>query len=393
MFKSFLFLLFSSLFIFASTINPLPSSTLVDKSHWDYKWYQLTIHDQSVPLTVDIVTNKNCISKLVFLIPANGMNFTSSYFFDNDTTTNESLTKYLLKNNCMVVGINPREDNLQPLQSIDSTIKNWGYDFHAKDINKIISYIKSIYPMPYVIAGHSFGGALALHAASIKKDPCCKKIVVLDLYNPNMNDPNISQLFSLFSNTFDTLIEYNQYADNFVNTFKYTLPLYYDAPNLDTGFPRSYFGYDSTFTMKNFIGFSLINSNVIPDQTTPFTGMNNNWTLQKGLVSGTYTMQADPLQDTFTLDYLSIDKISTIMNYTNAGVCPNKMYVDFYNNVTDFSKIYSPVVWINTAGGYDTNFYAAKNIIPKASTYVVPNLGHMDILINNPNNIWSLIIK
>ena len=354
----------------------------------DWSWLEVNFYDEQYPLTVDVVgSNFQTVKKVIYLLPGGGVNFRSSFF----TPIDNNLAQFLRTKGYLVIGITPREDKAPAGMS---SMTNWGLAMHKQDITKVISTIQSRINKKYRVLGHSFGAVYALDYASTCEDPLYEKVIALDIYSFDHSPAAV-----ISYGIFEQAALQEPYADASFTDTKSLALVSLLLPKIDSGESRGAFG-PGNFTWEGLFYFSLINTRYV-------SGVDIlEWPLEQSYAAGKYYPARCPLFDTYYLTKSDINTVRSMIFMIGSGLIPYAVYRDVYdvNGYNDGSaghysikwadwKNEKPVIWLNTALGFNWNMAGAYQVPDDVSvtTDVIPEYGHLDILLSRTaqRDVWG----
>jgi pimeloyl-ACP methyl ester carboxylesterase len=364
-------------------------------------WTQLEVHDETYPLTVDIVASTaSSASKVIYLIPGGGATFEGSYL----TPRAENLSQFFLEQGYLVVGITARASTMPATVTNHAFAAGWGLAKHRSDVRSIVERIQPALDLPYEVLGHSYGASIALDYAS-KHAAEMARVIALDIYSIDpARDPRAIRDASATYAAHVLLLAQGIFLD----PAGAALPLFAswsDAERVaDSGVPRIALGYPGNFTNESWFYYTQIYSSQMPSLHTLLTGLTGDWPLIGSMFAGAYRLALDARRDEFS--FTNVER-STLLEATTAtpnGLFPIALARDYWAVTAgnpaytiDWAAIACKLVWLNTELGYAAQSHGAA-LAQQAGNRdvvvdIVPGYGHNDILLgrNARSDAWSRI--
>ena len=365
-------------------------------------WVEADFYDEPYPLTLNVVAAKYPFpAKVIYLLPASGLNFRSSFF----TPIEESLASYLATNGYLVVGITPREDNV-PIEADPGIMAKWGMLKHREDVHKIIQLVQELVRMPYDVLGHSLGAITALDYAGAYSNKQFRSIMLLDIpaFDPVRQRDKIA-CARLALKACHQLLKDNVYWDTSIADYRLLMAAATFYPDVDSGQPRIGLGLPGNFTFNGLLHFSLIFSASLPGIITELTGLPQEWPMVQGNTAGDYEFASTPPEDRFELTRTDVDRLRQALAEVKSGTAPVALLRDYTSaiaNLQDYrihwAGIQEKVTWLNGELGMGAQTFGAKLIWGSGNTNVtvavIPGYGHVDLIYSETarEDVWSRLL-
>jgi pimeloyl-ACP methyl ester carboxylesterase len=367
----------------------------------DWSWLQFEVYDEAYPLTIDIVASKHEEPRrIIYFLPGGGTNFQASFF----SPVEANLAHDFRERGYLVIGITPREDSIAYGTQDFSFTQTWGMDKQRADVRSIIANVQRVLPLPYEVLGHSYGASTALDYAS-KYSHELERVIALDIYSidPELDPQGVAQAEATRA-THVELLNQGTYVD----------PGGADAPLLsmwtdeersaDSGVSREELGVPGNFTNESLYYFALIYAGDLPGLHSSATGLSGDWPMFQGTFAGTYTLDPDPLADTYVLTHVDESTLLTSSAASGSGLYSIAFARDYWSVVAgnpeyaiDWSAITTKLVWMNCELGYGTQTHGAE-LARKAGNaevevFIIPGYGHGDVLSSRSadKDAWELL--
>jgi pimeloyl-ACP methyl ester carboxylesterase len=381
------------------------SERIQDVRDDDWIWIEIDLHDETYPITIDVVASRNAkADHVLYMLPGGSVNFRSSFF----TPTDHNLTHFMRERGAVVVGISPREDNVPSTLDDYSFMADWGLKKHRADIRSVVDVVQAVAGLPYDMLGHSYGASCALDYAANDADDL-RRLIVLDIYSmvPGTMAPGASPGDDAAELTYQAHVELMRqgvYHDTSYGSTKLAVSLAEQAPGLDSGVSRADAGYPGNFLLEAYLYYSLIYSAPLPGIHTPITGLPGDWLMKQSTLAGAYTLARSPGGDRYSFEHTRIETLREAAAKIGGGLIPVALERDFWavnagnpDYVIAFEKIRAEVTWLNTEFGYNEHFYGAQRIAeagnPHVTTAIIPGYGHADMVwsATAAEDAWSLL--
>jgi pimeloyl-ACP methyl ester carboxylesterase len=374
----------------AAALEESADSTRVqDVSEDGWIWIEIELHDETYPLTVDVVASRNAnADHIVYMLPGGSVNFRSSFFTPHD----RNLAHFMRERGGLVVGISPREDNVPATLGDYSFMADWGLAKHRADVRSVVSVARSVTALPYDLLGHSYGASCALDYAANDADDL-RRLIVLDIYSMA---PGASLGMEAAERTYRAhvdLLSQGVYHDTSYGGTKSGASLAQLAPGIDSGISRADAGFPGNFQLEAYLYYSLIHSAPLPGVHTPITDLPGDWLMKQSMLAGRYTLAQNPRSDRYSFDHTQIETFRESASKIGGGLIPVALERDFWavtagnpDYVIPFEDIKAEVIWLNAELGYAEHSYAAQRIAeagnPRVTTAIIAGYGHGDM-------VWS----
>ncbi len=387
--------------------NKSPIEVTIDTKTEEWRWVELDYYDKEIPLTVDLLSSvKGCSKKIIYILPASGMNFRSSFFFNPE---GKNLAHFLREQGYLVVGITSREDNLT-LEDKLKRVSKWGIARHRKDVRKIVKVLKkklknNLQTRKYDMLGYSFSSATVLDYAARYNDAKLDRIMIQELYSFNPEDEDNTQKCDVLSNGLQELIDNSETVDKSLGDLKQLVVMANDYPDADSGVSRDFVGLPGNFTVGGILHFWLVNTAPLPGTHTHITGLPRDWPIIKSTIAGTYNFAQDPVDDTYSLSLMSMENLLRVAVNMNSGYMPLAIVRDWaavnaQNGMYEinWNAIDAEVVWINGELGYGDQLHAAGFIRDNGNenvrTLLVPGYGNADTVLSATaeTDVWMHLV-
>jgi pimeloyl-ACP methyl ester carboxylesterase len=363
-------------------------------------WIAVELHDETYPLTVDVVASRNAkADHIVYMLPGGSVNFGSSFFTPRD----RNLAHFMRERGGLIVGISAREDNVPSTLEDYSFMAGWGLAKHRADIRSVVSAVQSVTALPYDLLGHSYGASCALdYAANDAGD--LRRLIVLDIYSMA---PGASLGVEAAERTYQAhvaLMSQGVYHDTSYADTKTGANLAELLPDVDSGVSRADAGYPGNFLLEAYLYYSLINTAPLPGIHTPITDLPGDWLMKQSMLAGQYTLAQNPRADRFSFDHTQIETFRESAAKIGGGLVPVALERDFWavnagnpDYVIPFQDIKAEVIWLNAELGYAEHSHAAQQIEAggnqRVTTAIIPGYGHGDMIwsATAAADVWSML--
>jgi len=370
----------------------------------EMRWVEADVYagESEHPITVNVLARRRArTTRVIYLLTTSSLNYRSSFF----TPMEKGLAYYLATRGYLVVGITPREDNVEPGDDL-SVMAGWGMEQHRDDVRTIIKRVQRGVRLPYDVLGHSFGAIVALDYAGHYSENDFERVMVLDVpsFDPEAQPDMIAKAqLSLWA--YDELLA----TENYVETSLFDLRLLLMAnamfPDADSGQSRAFLELPGNFTFAGLLHFSLIYSASMPGVISPLTGLPQEWPMVLGNAAGTYTYAFDPAADTFGLAHMDVNRLLAVAGAMGSGYAPVALARDYTSAIAD-QELYSvdwagideKVVWVNAGLGMGEQTHGATLIEGAGNedvrVHVIPGYGHADVILgeNAAEDVWELLL-
>jgi pimeloyl-ACP methyl ester carboxylesterase len=370
----------------------------------ELRWVEADVYagESEHPITVNILAmHRPEAVRVMYLLTTSSLNFRGSFF----TPAEKGLAYYLASRGYLVVGITPREDNVEPGDDL-SVMADWGMKQHRDDVRTIIERVQSVVGLPYDVLGHSFGAIVALDYAGHYSEDDFERVMVLDVpsFDPD-TQPLMIAYAQLSLGAYDDLLASGEYVETSLFELRLLLGANAMYPDVDSGVPRAFLGLPGNFTYAGLLHFSLINTAFMPGVIFPLTGLPQEWPMVLGNAAGYYEFALDPLKDEFGLLHVDVNRLLAVAGVMGSGYAPVALARDYTSAIAD-QKLYSvdwagideKVVWINAELGMGEQTHGATHIEEAGNedvqVHVIPGYGHADVILgeNAAEDVWGLLL-
>lgn len=330
------------------------------------------------PVTVDVVADTaRPPHGIAYLLPGGGLNFGAA-FFTPGGADGHNPAHALRRRGLLVVGVTPREDAAADAADVTA---DRGLAAQRRDLARVVGALDSVLGLPYLYAGHSAGGALALDAASRDPSPRLRRVLVLDTTGPYTGD--------LAVRAAATRDAYAAQLARGVHAVDPGLAQLIAQAVTDPAAPSPVpWPPDPAprFTNAGLAHFALVRTAALPGPA--------NWIYAGGHSAGGYAFGAAPAEDRFTLAHTPPATWHAAVSALGSGLLSTALMRDLaaiWAGDTDtyplaWDRIRAEVVWVNTALGRGDHPRGAELIRAggndRVSFTVVPGYGHGDA-------VWS----
>lgn len=365
----------------------------------DWTWLELDLHDQTYPLSIDLLgSNVSAPHAVVYMLPGGATNFRSSFLIPSD----DNLAQFFRAHGYFVVGITPREDTVPADTNDTSFMDQWGMTQHRQDIRSVVSVVQSVVPLPYELLGHSYGAASALdYAAEYPGEPA--RVIALDIYSFNPNtEPSAVQRALRTYQAYVQLRSEGVYADDSYVDFATLVGASFSGPNGKRGFGGDYVRY----TAKELLLFGVIYSGLLPGVHTGITGLPGDWPMAMSTLAGDPSGLLPPNNDNHTFSHISATTLQLVAKELGGGLVSMAFARDYWSVVSlvegahmlPWENITGQVIWLNSELGYYDQMYGAQLIAGGSRAHieagVVAGYGHADMLWSGTarDDVWERLL-
>jgi pimeloyl-ACP methyl ester carboxylesterase len=375
-----------------------------EETRADWTWLQLALHDETYPLTVDIVGSAvTPASKVMYMLAGGSTNFTGSFF----TPRERNLAHFMGEHGYLVIGVSPREDNAPSDSANYRFMEAWGLQKHSDDVHSVVTQLQAALALPYEVLGHSYGAMTALdYAARFSDAAGPARVIALDIYALDTeSDPKLRQDALRTYQAHVQLLGRGRYVDTEYALLKPAKSFAVSTPTLDSGQSRSDYGHTGTFSFEALLFATLIDSSRTAGLHTELTGLPGDWLFKGGAVAGRYVFADDPSQDRYAFTRTRFDVLLATVDATQSGLIAVALERDVWAVSAgdpayriDWAAIRQPVIWINSEFGYGPHRDAAKRIRAAGNTQVVDDVllgyGHGDMLWGEAarDDLWERLL-
>jgi pimeloyl-ACP methyl ester carboxylesterase len=372
----------------------------VSTSEWT--WIELERHDETYPLTIDLLASKTARpDHVLFMLPGGAVNFRASFF----SPLERNLAHFMRRQGALIVGISAREDHVPAGLPDYAFMREWGMAKHRADIRSVIAPVRALTQLPSDLLGHSYGAAYALDYAACHAGEV-RRVLALDIYSIDpAGDPGLTACERTYAAHLQCMAQ-GIFHDTSYGGLRESLALALASPFEATKFSRAQLGLPGNFTNKGAFDFSMLTSSVLDGIHTPITGLPGDWPLKRAHIAGKYRLAQDPQQDTASFKHTSYATLREAAAQVGAGVIPVAVERDYWavnaGNVDyriAWDAIDSEVLWLNAELGYAHHSHAPELIMRagnrRVTKQVIAGYGHADLLWGNnaEHDVWQRLVS
>jgi hypothetical protein len=355
-----------------------------------WTWSQFQVHDETYPLTVDVVgSSVTPATKVMYMLPGGSTNFVSAYF----TPNHRNIVQFLCEKGYVVIGVSPREDNIPSNATNYQFTESWGLAKHTADVRSIVAQLQPALALPYEVLGHSYGAITALDYAARYVDTLVpERVIALDIYSLDVRANPVAQQDA--SRTYQAHVQLMARGEYVDRTYALLIPakaLTQATPSLDSGISRASYGHSGTFTIEGLFFATLTDGLQQDGIHTALTGLPGDWLLIKGMFAGRYAFADNPRDDRYAFTRTRFATLLSTVDEVGSGLVPVALERDVWAvnagdpaYSLDWAAIRQPVIWINTELGYGPHRFGAQLIREGGNSQVTDSqllgYGHGDIL-------------